>query len=104
MPSTFMECYGKYIDFSYEIFDRILLKGYIPRVQRENGMVYFLKEFRGVKCISTEALKNLTKGFIQGVECYAEENQVPVVGVEGGKSKLEIAQSYDCGQQGVVAY
>jgi hypothetical protein len=30
MPSTFVECYAKYIDFCYEIFDRILLKGYIP--------------------------------------------------------------------------
>jgi len=46
MPSTFIECYAKYIDFYYEIFDRNLLKGYILLVQRENGMVYFLKEFR----------------------------------------------------------
>ena len=79
MPSTFVECYNKYIDFCYEIFDRILLKGYIPLIQRENGMVYFLREFRGMKCISKEALKNLTKGFIKRVERYVEENSIPVV-------------------------
>jgi len=56
MPSKFVECYAKYIDFCYEIFDRILLKGYIPLVQRENGMVYFLRDVRGMDCISKEAL------------------------------------------------
>ena len=79
MPSTFVEWYNKYIDFCYEIFDRILLKGYISLVQRENGMVYFLREFRGMKCISKEALKDLTKGFIKRVEKYVEENSIPVV-------------------------
>jgi len=102
MPSKFVECYDKYIDFCYEIFDRILLKGYIPLVQRENGMVYFLREFRGMKCISTEALKNLTKGFIQRVEKYAEENSIPVVTVKRGESKLGIAERYDTGGEGVV--
>ena len=102
MPSKFVQCYSRYIDFCYEIFDRILLKGYIPLVQRENGMVYFLKEIRGIKCISTEALRNLTMGFIQRVKCYAEEKQIPVVIAERGASKLEIAEKYDFGQEGVV--
>ena len=102
MPSTFVECYNKYIDFCYEIFDRILLKGYIPLIQRENGMVYFLREFRGMKCISKEALKNLTKGFIKRVERYVEENSIPVITLKRGESKLGIAEGYDTGAEGVV--
>ncbi|MGQ9723520.1 MAG: hypothetical protein ACUVXA_19620 [Candidatus Jordarchaeum sp.] len=74
MPSKFVQCYSRYIEFCYKFFNRILLKGYIPWIQRENGMVYFLKEIRGIKCIGTEALRNLTRGFIQRVERYAEEN------------------------------
>ena len=37
----FVECYANYIDFCYDIFGRIILRGYIPLVQRENGTVYF---------------------------------------------------------------
>jgi len=102
MPSKFVECYAKYIDFCYEIFDRILLKGYIPLVQRENGMVYFLRDVRGMDCISKEALKGLTKGFVQRVEKYALEEQVPLITTKRGVNKLALAERYDKGQEGIV--
>ena len=97
-----MKCYAKYIDFCYEIFDRIILKGFIQSVQRENRMVYFLRDVRGLDCISKEALKGLTKGFIQWVEKYAREDQVPLITEKRGVNKLVFADRYDRGQEGVV--
>ena len=55
-----------------------------------------------MKCISKEALKNLTKGFIQRVERYVEENSIPVITLKRGESKLGIAEGYDTGAEGVV--
>ncbi|MBA7516572.1 hypothetical protein ES705_08620 [subsurface metagenome] len=102
MLSKFESYYAKYIDFSCELFDRIILKGYIPLVQRENGMVYFLRNVRGIQCISKEALKELTKGFIHRVEKYSQEQQVLLLTAERNDSKLSIAASYDTGNEGVV--
>jgi hypothetical protein len=37
-------------------------------------MVYFLRDVRGILCISKEALKALTEGFIHQVEKYVHDN------------------------------
>ena len=64
-------------------------------------MVYFLRDVRGIPCINKEALKGVTKGFIQRVEKYAQENKVLLITAERGDSKLAIAEEYDRGKEGV---
>lgn len=95
MPLKFESCYAPCVDFSYEIFDRIILNGYIQKLQRENKMVYFLRELRGIKCISKDVLKRLTGEFIQRVELYTEKRGIPLIRVQRDESKLEAALRYD---------
>lgn len=96
MPSKFVECYAKYKDFCYEIFDRIILKVYIPLIQMETGMVYYLRNVRRMNCISKEVLKGLTKRFIQRVEKYADEEQIPLITAKRGVNKLAWMNGMTC--------
>lgn len=78
----------------YQIWDRIVLRGYIGSLQRENVLVYFLQAICGITTITSEALKSFTQKFVASVEKYALDHNIPVEIAPKGERKHEYALQY----------
>jgi hypothetical protein len=78
----------------YQIWDRIVIRGYMGSLQRENLLVYFLKEICGIATITPEVIKSFTQKFVAAAEKYASLNNIPVEIAPKGARKHEYAQPY----------
>ena len=80
-----------HVTLEVECLDRIYLNGYIPQLQLPGQLISFLIRHRKQKVASPVLLQKITKSFLQDVERYAEENDIPIVHFERGQRKDDIA-------------
>lgn len=92
--NTFETSYQEHTNGSYCIWDRLVIRAFIGTLQREAHLVYFLKEICGIKCITPEVLKEYTEKFVNSVEQFAHQYQIPIETAPSGKRKQEYAQSF----------
>lgn len=57
-----------HITLDIESFDRLYLNGWIPKLQTENQLHYFLTQHKGNKIASPVLLGQMTKDFLKQVE------------------------------------
>jgi hypothetical protein len=84
------ELLGHHVQFSYTALDRIVLNGYIDRLQRPENLVYFFREVAGVACIEPAALVSRTEAYRSWVRQYTTEHQIPVLPAPKGVRKEEL--------------
>jgi hypothetical protein len=64
---------------TYCIWDRIVVRGYIGTLQRENTLIYFLKDICGVETITPNVLKSFTQNFVTFVNKFADTHNIPIL-------------------------
>ena len=64
----FLKLFGRFVDFAYAIWDRIVLRGYYEALQRPENIVYFFREVSGVRCITPAVLARRTGEYRKWVE------------------------------------
>ena len=94
MINTFIKQHQELVKFHYDIFDRIILNGYICYLQKENNFVHFMKNVCGIKVISPYKLKKFTHDFVSTVEKMSIKKNIPVISVDKNVNKFNIAQKY----------
>ena len=52
----FLQLFGHFVQFSYACWDRIVLRGYYPRLQRPENIVHFFREVCGEARITPAVL------------------------------------------------
>jgi hypothetical protein len=57
------ELLRSHVQFAYTAWDRIVLNGYIERLQRPANLAYFFHEVAGIPCITPDVLLSRTRGF-----------------------------------------
>lgn len=77
-----------------ECIDRVLLNGYVPKLQTPEQLSWFLCQHRGEKIPRYEILGKMTAAFTKAVEHMAEEKQIPIVHFEKGQRKEDVAAPY----------
>lgn len=92
--TNFEQLYKGHIKFSYELVDRLIVKGYLSGLQRETDLIYFLTKILRIKCVTPEVLKSFTAQFVSSIEKYANTHFIPIIAVEGNEDKLEKAKKY----------
>ena len=75
----FLQLFGRFVQFSYAAWDRIVLRGYYERLQRPENIVYFFRTVCGQRCITPEVLAARTVGYRRWVENYAKRHAVPLI-------------------------
>src|SRR3984893_3486967 len=70
---------GQAVQFVYTCWDRIVLNGYIERLQRPENLIYFFHEAVGIPCIEPAILEQRTNAYKAWVRRVADEWGVPVV-------------------------
>jgi len=70
---------GGAVQFVYTCWDRIVLNGYIERLQRPQNLIYFFHDVVGIACIEPAVLEQRTKAYKAWVRRVADECGIPVL-------------------------
>jgi hypothetical protein len=74
--------------------DRILLQGYVPKLQTVGQVCTFLRWQRGFRIPSSAAFGKIGAEYVRSIHRFADEHGIPVVHFEKGQVKEEVARPY----------
>ncbi len=101
----FLQLFGGFVDFTYGVWDRIVLRGYYERLQRPANIVYFFRNVCGIYPITPEVLASRTKHYRTWVDSYAAHRGIPILSPPKGARKDEFVKPFYRrfrGDEGVV--
>jgi hypothetical protein len=85
---------GQAVQSSYTAWDRIVLNGYLDRLQRPANISYFFREVVGVPAVTPEVLMSRTGPYRAWVARYAAEHAIPVVAAPKDRRKEDVVAGY----------
>jgi hypothetical protein len=88
------ELLGHHVQFSYTAWDRIVLNGYLDRLQRPENISYFFREIVGVPAVTPEVLMSRTAPYRAWVTRSAAEHAIPLVAASKGQRKEDVVAPY----------
>lgn len=88
------ELLGHHVQFRYTAWDRIVLNGYLDRLQRPENVVHFFREVVGVPSVTPEVLMSRTAPYRAWVARYAAEHGIPLLAAPKGERKEEVVAPY----------
>src|SRR6266480_3674948 len=74
-----------HVKLSVEGIDRMYLNVYVPRLQREQGVVWFFREHRGQPMPSAALMSPMSRRFVSALEDFAAQQKVPLVQFRKGQ-------------------
>jgi hypothetical protein len=94
-----------HVRLSITSFDRLYLGGYVPTLQTPGQVVAFCREHLGQPIASPALFGPLRDRFVQAIETFAEQHQVPLIHFARRPRKDDVASWYRArfaGDDGVV--
>lgn len=91
MRPTVAEILADHVTLRVGCVDRILVNGYLPKLQTSGALVYFLRDHRGNPVVSPALLGQIGDRFDKEVKRFVAEHEIPVVRFERGQRKDDIA-------------
>jgi hypothetical protein len=88
------EVLGHAVQFAYTAWDRIVLNGYLDRLQRPENIHYFFREVVGVPAVTPEVLMSRTAPYRAWVSRYAAEEAIPLLPAPKDQRKEEVVAPY----------
>ena len=92
--TSLAEILHEHVTLEVESIDRMYLNIYIPKLQRESGASWFLKQQRQYPVASSAAMAPISRAFVEAIESYAQKQQVPVLRFEKGQRKDDVVAPY----------
>jgi hypothetical protein len=88
------ELLGSHVQFGYTCWDRIVVNGYLDRLQRPENVVYFFREVMGAPSVTPEVLASRTGPYRAWLNRHAEEHGIPVLAAPKGARKEAVVAPY----------
>jgi hypothetical protein len=85
---------GQAVQFAYTCWDRIVLNGYIERLQRPENLVYFFHDVVGVATIDPAVLEQRTTAYKAWVRRHTEDHAIPVLPAPKGVRKEDLVEPH----------
>src|SRR5258708_34198394 len=79
-----------HVVFELECIDRIYCNLYVPKLQRDLGVVGFIREHLGKPVASTAVLADRTEAFYAGIKAFAARNGIPLGEFASGQRKDDV--------------
>ena len=101
----FLQLFGGFVDFTYGVWDRIVLRGYYERLQRPANIVYFFRNVCGIYPITPQVLASRTNDYRKWLDGYAAQRAIPILSAPKGARKEEVVAPFYRrfrGDEGVV--
>jgi len=80
----------EHVKLSLEGIDRMYLNVYVPRLQREQGVVWFFREHRGQPMPSAALMSPMSRRFVSALEAFAAQQGIPLVQFRKGQRKDQV--------------
>jgi hypothetical protein len=80
-----------HVTLTVDCIDRLYLNGYVPKLQTSGQLCWFLQEHLGNAIPSPALLRPLHDRFAREVTAFADAGQIPVVHLERGQRKDDVA-------------
>jgi hypothetical protein len=94
VPHTVAEVIRQHVTLEVEGIDRMYLNVYVPPLQRELGVVGFLRKHRGHLIASSALLAPISAAFVHRIEAFTQANAVPLLTFAAGQRKDNIAAEH----------
>src|SRR2546422_11776876 len=94
VPRTVADVIRDHVTLEVEGIDRMYLNVYVPMLQRELGVVGFLRYHRGHLFASSALLAPISDAFIKAIEVFAYENAIEVLTFAKGQRKDDVAAEH----------
>jgi hypothetical protein len=94
LPRSAADVLASHVVFELECIDRVYCNLYVPKLQRDLGVVGFIREHLGMPVASTAALQKKTEGFYAEVRAFAAREGVPVVDFKAGQRKDDVMREH----------
>jgi hypothetical protein len=85
---------GQAVQFVYTCWDRIVLNGYLERLQRPEYLVHFFHDVVGIACIEPAVLEHRTNTYKAWVRRVTDEHGIPVLAAPKGVRKEDVVQPF----------
>jgi hypothetical protein len=89
-----LELLGQAVQFAYTCWDRIVLSGYIERLQRPENLIWFFHDAVGIDAIEPAVLEQRTSAYKNWVKRTTEERGIPLLVAPRGVRKEELVEPY----------
>lgn len=86
----FLQIFGRWVQWCYACFDRVVINGYLCFFLREENVVFFFREVCGVPKITGETFRKRSLEYRRWVEAYAEHQLIPMKWAPPGVRKEEM--------------
>jgi len=105
IPRSVADVIRNHVTLEVEGIDRMYLNVYQPKLQTEKQAACFFRFHRGQPVASSLLMGIMSKAFLQQVDAFIEQNQIPVVQFRRGQRKDDVAAEYRArfsGSEGVL--
>jgi len=90
----FLALFGRWLQFHYQCFDRVVINGYLRVFFAEGSVVNFFREVCCIARITKEVLRARTDEYNRWVAAYAANHGVPLVWATKGERKEEVVRPF----------
>jgi hypothetical protein len=90
LPRTVADVLDSHVVFEVECIDRMYLNVYVPKLQRELGLIGYLRDQLGCPVASTAPLGELTDAFATNIRRFARQGGIPIVNFVKSQRKDEV--------------
>src|SRR5438132_11273181 len=94
IPCSVADVIQNHVTLEVEGIDRMYLNVYQPKLQTEKGAACFFRFHRKQPVASSSLMGVMTNAFLQQVDAFIEEHQIPVVQFRKGQRKDDVAAEY----------
>ena len=94
VPRTVAEVLRQHVTLEVEGIDRMYLNVYMADLQRELGVVWFLRHHRGHPFASSALMDPISKAFVAGITAFVAKNDIPLLPFVKGQRKDDVAAKY----------
>lgn len=94
LPRTAAEVLKDHVTLQVEGIDRMYLNVYQPRLQTDRGVAAFFRFHRGETFASSALMAPMSTAFVDAVERFVAQEQVPLITFAKGQRKDDIAKEY----------
>src|SRR6266705_1852711 len=89
-----LDVLGNTVQFFYTCWDRIVLNGYLERLQRPENLIHFFHDVVGIQAIEPAVLEQRTTAYKAWMRRITDELGIPVVTAPHGVKKEELVEPY----------
>jgi hypothetical protein len=90
IPQSVAEILAHRVKLAVEGIDRMYLNVYVPRLQTEQGIVWFFREHRGQPLPSAALMSPMSGRFVTALEAFAAKHGLPLVQFHKGPRKDDV--------------